>query len=321
MKAAVGDRVIVEGTRPNTPRRDGQVVALHHADGDPPWDVLWSDTGHTTTFFPGPDTHLHRFTHQDSPGHPRIPCTPPRTPSNAEQGERAGSTEALGNHPDRARPSNPGDVGRRIALRREQLGLSRKETAARAGMAAPYLEYLESSPADVERGALARLAAVLGTSADQLLGGGLDTPPGRAGGAAHPVLDVLAHSDCWERLATGGVGRVALSTATGPVVLPVNYWVLDGTLIFRTAAEGPLAAAVGERVAFEVDRIDEVLRTGWSVLTIGTAERIDDRPALAHLKQRDTPSPWAGGERDLWVRIKPTELSGRVIRTGGEPAR
>lgn len=36
MKASIGDRLIVEGTRPGTPRRDGRIVAVHHADGSPP---------------------------------------------------------------------------------------------------------------------------------------------------------------------------------------------------------------------------------------------------------------------------------------------
>ncbi|GAA1222251.1 pyridoxamine 5'-phosphate oxidase family protein [Kitasatospora nipponensis] len=309
MRAAIGDRVIVEGTRPGVPPRDGEVIAVHRPDGEPPWEVRWSDTDHATLFFPGPDTHLHHFTGQDPNGHPQRPSDRPHTSAQTARSEA------------RAKPGNPGDLGRRVASRREQLGLSREETAVRAGMAVPYLEYLETSPTEVERGALARLAGVLGTSVDQLLGGGLDLPPGRAGAAAHPVLEELARAECWDRLSTDGVGRVALGTAAGPLVLPVNYWVLDGTVIFRTAAEGPLATTVGERIAFEVDRIDEVLRTGWSVLVTGTATLIDDRPALAHLKQRDEPSPWAGGERDLWIRIRPTDISGRAIRTTDEPTR
>lgn len=64
MKASIGDRVIVEGTRLGAARRDGRVVALHHADGSPPWDVLWSENGRTSLFFPGPDAHLHHFEHE-----------------------------------------------------------------------------------------------------------------------------------------------------------------------------------------------------------------------------------------------------------------
>ncbi|MCX5208296.1 pyridoxamine 5'-phosphate oxidase family protein [Kitasatospora sp. NBC_00240] len=266
----MGDRVIVEGARPGVPRRDGKVIAVHRPDSEPPWEVLWSDTGHSTLFFPGPDSRLHHFTRQDPSGQAPRPSDRPHTSSETERSEPAGPGEPTGG-PEQAMPGNAGDLGRRVALRREQLGLGREQAAVRAGMAVPYLDYLDTSPTDVESGALARLAAVLGTSVTQLLGGELDLPPDRASTAAHPVLEELARSECWERLSTDGVGRVALGAARRPIVLPANYWVLDGTLIFRTAADGPLAATVSRRVAFEVDRIDEVLRTGWSVLATGDA--------------------------------------------------
>lgn len=61
MKAAVGDQLIIEGPSTGAPRRDGEVVALHHEDGTPPYDVRWSDTGRVTLVFPGPDAHVHHF--------------------------------------------------------------------------------------------------------------------------------------------------------------------------------------------------------------------------------------------------------------------
>ncbi|MFI6848997.1 pyridoxamine 5'-phosphate oxidase family protein [Kitasatospora sp. NBC_00085] len=237
---------------------------------------------------------------------------------------------ASGGEPPQDRPSRshdgeddqagPGDIGRRIALRRRQLGLSRAETAEKAGMAEGFLEYLESSPAAVETGPLIRLADALGTSASQLLGGGLDLPTGWAAAAAHPVLTELSAPECWGRLAPGGVGRVALSTPEGPVVLPVNYRVLDGTLLFRTAAGSILATTPGSRIALEVDRIDEASRTGWSVLAVGEATAFDEPEAVEHLVRRGNPDPWAGGPRDVWVRIRPTSVTGRAIHTQEEEA-
>ncbi|GAA4833522.1 DUF1918 domain-containing protein [Kitasatospora terrestris] len=67
MRASVGDRIIVEGTRPGVPRRDGRIVALHHADGSPPYDVCWEDTGRVSEFFPGPDSHLHHYGRRQEP--------------------------------------------------------------------------------------------------------------------------------------------------------------------------------------------------------------------------------------------------------------
>ncbi|WP_323182192.1 DUF1918 domain-containing protein [Kitasatospora purpeofusca] len=64
-RAAVGDRVIVRGTRPGAVRRDGEIVGLHHADGSPPYDVRWSDTGRVTEYLPGPDAQIHHYRHDE----------------------------------------------------------------------------------------------------------------------------------------------------------------------------------------------------------------------------------------------------------------
>jgi hypothetical protein len=61
MHAAIGDQVVVDGTRAGVARRDGEIVGLHHPDGTPPFDIRWSDNGRTTLFFPGPDAHVVHF--------------------------------------------------------------------------------------------------------------------------------------------------------------------------------------------------------------------------------------------------------------------
>nr|WP_257018886.1 helix-turn-helix transcriptional regulator [Streptomyces sp. TLI_235] len=73
-----------------------------------------------------------------------------------------------------------------MAERRQRLGLSREEAAERAGTAVGYVEYVESSAGPPDVVPLMRLAGALGTSAWELLGGGVDIPPGRAAAAAHP---------------------------------------------------------------------------------------------------------------------------------------
>lgn len=59
MRAAQGDRIVVPGPRVDTPDRDGEIVAVPHEDGSPPYEVRWSDTGHVGLYFPGPGVTVH----------------------------------------------------------------------------------------------------------------------------------------------------------------------------------------------------------------------------------------------------------------------
>ena len=62
MYAAVGDRIVVHSPRVEGPVRDGEVVEVQHGDGSPPYLVRWSDTGHLSLFYPGPDAEVQHFT-------------------------------------------------------------------------------------------------------------------------------------------------------------------------------------------------------------------------------------------------------------------
>ncbi|MET9342912.1 DUF1918 domain-containing protein [Nonomuraea sp. NPDC003804] len=58
MKAAVGDRLVVEGAHQGDERRVGIIVSLHHDDGTPPYLVRWLDDDRETLVYPGPDAHV-----------------------------------------------------------------------------------------------------------------------------------------------------------------------------------------------------------------------------------------------------------------------
>ncbi|GLP64687.1 hypothetical protein TUSST3_13060 [Streptomyces sp. TUS-ST3] len=210
---------------------------------------------------------------------------------------------------------SPGDLGRRLAGRREELGLSRQEVADRAGMDPGYLRYLEETPA-VAPGisTLLRLADALDTGVTALSGGDVDLPPGRgrASGTAESVE--LGTDECWERLSTHGVGRLGMVTDEGVTILPVNYTVVDGAIAFRTAPGSLPSTVLGEQVAFEADHIDDVLRHGWSVLVRGRARAVTRPDAARRLTERAYSEPWAGRRRDLWVCVDPVEITGRLIR-------
>ena len=53
MRAQVGDRIILAGTRVDDPVRDGEVLEVKGSDGGAPYIVRWSD-GHTGLVYPGP---------------------------------------------------------------------------------------------------------------------------------------------------------------------------------------------------------------------------------------------------------------------------
>jgi transcriptional regulator with XRE-family HTH domain len=65
----------------------------------------------------------------------------------------------------------PGDLGRRVAARRQRLGWSRKQLAVRAGLSVSYLTHIETHPAVVTMACLVELADALGTTVAALLGG------------------------------------------------------------------------------------------------------------------------------------------------------
>ncbi len=211
-------------------------------------------------------------------------------------------------------PLPVGDLGRRIALRRKQLGFSRVETAARAGMATSYLRYLEEQPVVAPGiGALMRLAGALQTTVAELTGGDVERPPGPGRAARHAEFAELTPEECHALRSTHGVGRLAVPTATGPVVVPVNYTVADGGVAFRTAPGSITALAAGRRVALEVDRIDDAFSSGWSVLVRGTADTVTDPDRAHDLDEHAYTEPWAGGTRSLWIRIEPRAVTGRRI--------
>lgn len=210
---------------------------------------------------------------------------------------------------------DPKAVRRRTAERRTRLGLSEGALATRVGMSPRYLQQVLGAGPGFDQGGFVRIATALGLTYRELLEGREDMPPGRTGPGPRPVLTHLSEEECWDRLGTHGVGRIALPVHPGPAVLPVNYAVESGTILYRTAPDGSAAAATGAAVSFQVDRLDDRLGQGWSVLVTGTAERIEDAATIRELTDRHLTRPWAGGKRPLWIRIQPQTLSGRRITT------
>ena len=211
-------------------------------------------------------------------------------------------------------PPDPGDLSKRIARRRAELHLSQAQAAVRAGLSLRYLEYLERYPARPAPAALRRLAAALQTTPGALLGGAASGPPGhRIGPADLRVVSKLGPAECRRLITAGGVGRIAFAALDGPAIIPVNFAVLAGTIVIRTAPGTVIDGHADGPAALEVDHIDEALRQGWSVLVRGPAHHVTHPAELSRLRQDAAVWPWAGGEREVYVRIIPSQITGRRI--------
>ena len=135
------------------------------------------------------------------------------------------------------------------------------------------------------------------------------------------TMQVLSDEECWLLLATQQVGRLGVYAERYPLVLPVNY-ALDGhVVVVQTGTGTKLAAAAHANVAFEVDQIDPLTRSGWSVLVRGLAEEVSEghRRELAERTRDAGAVPWAPGAHGHWLRIIPHRTSGRRIVPGELP--
>ncbi len=135
---------------------------------------------------------------------------------------------------------------------------------------------------------------------------------------ADRVIEELSEDECLELIAPGGIGRIAYVGRFGPAVLPVNYALHDGAIVFRTAEHGPLdqdlrtgITGADYHVAFEIDEIDVRARSGWSVLVQGPAHHVT--PAELDAAGGARVETWAPGDREMVVRIVPSRITGRRV--------
>jgi uncharacterized protein len=126
-------------------------------------------------------------------------------------------------------------------------------------------------------------------------------------------IDDLDESVCWHLLARTAVGRVGFVVDGEPNVLPVNYAVAGNAIVFRTAANTTLhSIADNAAVAFEIDAVDTMAETGWSVVVRGHLSEITDAAARGRLSASML-HPWAPGRRDQWMQITASKVTGRAI--------
>jgi nitroimidazol reductase NimA-like FMN-containing flavoprotein (pyridoxamine 5'-phosphate oxidase superfamily) len=127
-------------------------------------------------------------------------------------------------------------------------------------------------------------------------------------------MEALSVDECLDLLTRARVGRVVFTLGALPAVVPVTFVLASDAIITRTAEDTRLAnAADGAVLAFQADDLDPLTRTGWSVVVTGVAEIVtdaDERAIVGELLD-----PWAPGQRDVFVRVPLTMVTGRRIVT------
>ena len=110
-------------------------------------------------------------------------------------------------------------------------------------------------------------------------------------GTGTSELFQLDRATCIALLTTQHVGRLVVE-GDRPAVTPVNYRLVDGVIMFRTATGSRADRATLHAAMFEVDMFDDRTRSGWSVLVRG---------ALAPTSADETLpiDTWAPGDRDV----------------------
>jgi nitroimidazol reductase NimA-like FMN-containing flavoprotein (pyridoxamine 5'-phosphate oxidase superfamily) len=136
--------------------------------------------------------------------------------------------------------------------------------------------------------------------------------------AGEPIT-ILPESECWNLLSSVALGRLVTSVDDQPEIFPVNFVVQRRTVLFRTAEGSKLiSAAINNRVLFEAD--EHNVAEGWSVIVKGVAQTLHGDDDIAEAERAQL-LPWTATAKTHYVRIRPTQITGRRFKFGPEPDR
>ncbi len=126
-----------------------------------------------------------------------------------------------------------------------------------------------------------------------------------------PSANSLTLSQCWAKLRDCEYGRVAVTTADGPDIFPINGVVDHGTILFRSS-EGTklLALRDDHRAAYEIDGYDPASDQAWSVVVRGYASEVTTMHESLDALELGV-APWQRGPKPILVRINPHAVTGR----------
>lgn len=128
-------------------------------------------------------------------------------------------------------------------------------------------------------------------------------------------MDILSAEQSWKLLSSVTLGRLVTCVEGYPEIFPVNFVVQHKTVLFRTAefATKLFTVVMNAHVVFEAD--DHNVAEGWSVIVKGTAHVLNTSAEIEEA-QRAQLLPWTAGPKPRYVRVDPSEISGRRFRFG-----
>ena len=132
-------------------------------------------------------------------------------------------------------------------------------------------------------------------------------------------MTILSEDESWRLLASMTLGRLVTCVEGHPEIFPVNFVVQRRTVLFRTAERATklFTVVMNNRVAFEAD--DHNVSEGWSVIVKGWAQMLNSRAEIQDAEQAQL-LPWTAGLKSRYVRVLPSEISGRRFRFGSGPS-
>lgn len=114
--------------------------------------------------------------------------------------------------------------------------------------------------------------------------------------------------ECLDLVGACSVGRLCFLDGGTPIAFPVSFKLHRGdaasSIVIRTGPDSLVANYTGP-ASFEVDEIDVVARTAWSVLMRGSVHRSHEPRELP------VPEPWIADGRHVWLVLDVTTVSGR----------
>jgi hypothetical protein len=131
---------------------------------------------------------------------------------------------------------------------------------------------------------------------------------------------VLGASECLRLLAMAardtGFGRLGISTPGAPIILPVNFSLVEHHVLVRVGNDTFSHEAPGRLVAFEVDHVNASVGMAWSVLVRGLASVVEDPDAST---MAAAPVPFVHDPGETLITVRPDVITGRRFEIDPTP--